>query len=524
MSTVSLTGTGSLTRLALRRDRLMLPVWALVTGGMVASGAGSLEGLYGTAAQRAELAASMTANSSMRSLYGPVFDDSLGGLVAWRFGTFAAVLAAVMSLIIVVRHTREEEETGRQEILSAGAVGRRAPLTAALLAALTANTLVALIVTAGLAGQGAAGALALGLAIGGTGMVFATLAAIVAQLTESARLAKGLTAGLLGLAFTLRAAGDAGTADGGSVLTWLSPVGWAENVRAFAGERWWVLLLPAAAVAAQTGAAYVLTARRDVGMSFLPTRPGPATGRLATAGALALRLQRGTLLGWSLGFLLGGLVFGGMVEGAADIVGDNEQARQIFERMGGRGALTDAFLATMVGLFGMVAALFAVGSVLRLHGEETSQRAEPLLAAPVGRLRWAAGHLLVAFAGSALIMLLSGFGLYVSYGKDLGPVLGASLAQLPAVWTLAGLAVLLWGAFPKAAVGAWGVAGVCLALGWIGPALDLPQAVLDLSPFGHLPKLPGQEMAWTPVLVLTALAAALVTAGLAGLRRRDMLS
>ncbi|MEU6974585.1 ABC transporter permease [Streptomyces sp. NPDC046371] len=524
MSTAALTGTGSLTRLALRRDRLTLPVWALVTGGMVASGAGSLESLYGTAAQRAELAASMNANSSMRSLYGPVFDDSLGALVAWRFGTFAAVLAAVMSLIIVVRHTREEEETGRQEMLSAAAVGRRAPLTAALLAALTANAAVALIVTIGLAGQGAAGALALGLAIGGTGMVFATLAAIVAQLTESARLAKGLTAGLLGLAFVLRAAGDSGTADGGSALTWISPVGWAEQVRAFAGARWWVLLLTAAAIGVQTCAAYALTARRDVGMSFLPSRPGPATGRLATAGALAWRLQRGTLLGWSLGFLLGGLVFGGMAEGAAELVGDNERAREIFERMGGQSALTDAFLATMGGLFGMVAALFAVGSVLRLHAEETSQRAEPLLAAPVGRLRWAAGHLMVAFAGSALILLLSGVGLALSYGHDLGPVVGASLAQLPAVWTLAGLAVLLWGAAPKAAVGAWGVAGVCLALGWIGPALGLPQAVLDLSPFAHLPKLPGHEVAWTPLLALTALAAALVAGGLAGLRRRDMTS
>ncbi|MGW8601996.1 ABC transporter permease [Streptomyces sp. NPDC055893] len=513
-------GTGTLTRLALRRDRLTIPLWALVTGGLVASGAGSLEGVYGTAAERAEAAAAMTANSSMRALYGPVFDDSLGGLVAWRFGTFAAVLAAVASLIVVVRHTREEEETGRQEMLSAGAVGRRAPLTAALLAALVVNTAVALIVTAGLAGQGAAGALALGLALGGTGMVFAATAALAAQLTESARLAKGLTGAAVGLAFVLRAAGDSG---GSPVLTWLSPIGWAENVRAFAGERWWVLLLIAAAALAQTAAAYALAGRRDIGASFLATRPGPAEGGLATAGALAWRLQRGTLLGWSLGFLLGGLVFGGMVEGAADIVGDNAQARQIIERMGGQNALTDAFLATMVSLFGMVAALFAVGSVLRPHGEETSGRAEPLLANALGRMRWAAGHLLIAFGGSALILALSGIGLALSYGRDAGPVLGASLAQLPAVWTLAGLAVLLWGAAPRAAAAAWGAAGLCLALGWIGPALDLPQAALNLSPFGHLPKLPGPETAWTPVLALTALAAALVAAGLAGLRRRDVI-
>ncbi|MEV6329516.1 ABC transporter permease [Streptomyces sp. NPDC051909] len=522
--TVPLTGTGSLTRLALRRDRVMMPIWAVVVGGMVASGVGSIQALYDTPAARAQVAGAMSGNSSLRALYGPVFDDSVGGLVAWRFGVFSATLAAVMSLIIVVRHTREEEETGRQEMLSSAVVGRRAPLTATLLAALLANTLVALIITAGLAGQGAGGALALGLAVGGTGMLFATMAAIVAQLTESARLAKGLTAGVLGTAFLLRAAGDSGKADGSSVLTWLSPIGWAEHVRPYDGERWWVLLLIGAAVLVQAGIAYALTNRRDVGMSFLPTRPGPAEGRLATAGALAWRLQRGGLLGWSIGFLVAGIAFGGMASGAADIVGDNEQAREIFERMGGQSALESAFLAAMIGMFGMIAALYAVGSVLRLNGEETSGRAEPILANAVGRVRWAAGHLVIAFAGAALIMLLSGVGLSLTYGKDLGPILGACLVQLPAIWTLAGVAVLFHGAFPKAAVAGWAAAGICLVIGWIGPALNLPQSVLNLSPFGHLPKLPGQDMAWTPVLALTALAVALVAAGLAGLRRRDLMA
>ncbi|MEU0396419.1 ABC transporter permease [Streptomyces sp. NPDC006208] len=524
-----LAGTGTLLRLALRRDRIMMPVWVLVIGGMVVSGVGSLETLYATQAERADVARSMSANSSMRSLYGPVFGDSVGGLVAWRFGAFAAVLAAVMSLVVVVRHTREEEETGRQELLSSAVVGRRAPLTAALLTALVANAAVALVITAGLAGQGAGGALALGLAVGGTGMVFATMAASVAQITESARLAKGVTAAVLGFAFVLRAAGDAGGTSragglggGSSVLTWLSPVGWAENVRAFAAERWWVLLLVAAAVTVQAVIAYELTGRRDMGMSFLPARPGPAEGKLAGAGALARRLQRGSVLGWTLGFLLAGVVFGGMVEGAADLVGDNERAREIFERMGGQSALTDAFLATMAGMFGMIAALYVVASVLRLHSEETSQRAEPVLAGAVGRLRWASGHLLIAFGGAVLIMTVAGLGLSLAYGQDLGPILGACLVQLPAVWTLGGLAVLLYGAFPKAAVAAWGGAGLSLALGWIGPALNLPQSVLNLSPFAHLPKLPGPEMAWTPVLTLTALAVVLVVAGLVGLRRRDM--
>ncbi|MBD0712044.1 MULTISPECIES: ABC transporter permease [unclassified Streptomyces] len=520
--TGALTGTGTLTWLALRRGRLGLPLWVFVTGGLVAVGPGALADVYPTAADRASAAAAMNANGSLRAFYGPVLDDSLGGLVAWRFGVFAAVLAALASLLTVIRHTREEEETGRQEMLSAGAVGRRAPLTAALLTALAVNGAIALLITASLARQGLAGALALGLATGATGMVLATTAALAAQLTESARLAKGLTGAALGLAFALRAAGDARTPDGSSVLTWLSPLGWAGHVRPYAGERWWVLLLPLAAVLLQTCAAYALTARRDLGASFLPTRPGPADGRLGSAGALALRLQRGSLLGWSLGFLLAGLVFGGMAEGAAELVGGNARTREIFARMGGQTALTSAFLATLVSLLGMVAALFAVGSVLRAHGEETSGRAEPLLAHPLGRLRWAAGHLVIAFGGSALILALGGLGLTLSYGHDPGPLLGAALVQLPAVWTLAGLAVLLWGASPRTARAAWGAAGICLALGWVGPALGLPQTVLDLSPYGHLPKLPGQDMNWPPVLTLTALAAALTAAGLTGLRHRDL--
>ncbi|MGP4012149.1 ABC transporter permease [Streptomyces sp. 4N124] len=517
-----LAGTGALLRFNLRRDRVTVPVWVAVTALMVVSMPNSLKTVYSTPAERADIAQQMLTNNSLRAMYGPLFDDSLGGLTAWRIGVYAAVLAGIMSLIIVVRHTRDEEESGRQELVSSAMVGRRAPLTAALLTALVANGVVALLVAGGLAGQGGSGALAFGLGIAGVGMVFATMAAIVAQLTESGRLAKGLTGGLIGAAFVLRAAGDSATTDGSSALTWISPIGWLENLRAFADERWWVLLLFAAATAVQGAVAYELAGRRDVGSGFVPTRPGPAEGRLGTAGALAWRLQRGSVLGWGLGFLAGGAAFGGVTKGAADLVGDNDNTREIIERMGGQSGITDAFLATMVGMFGLVAALYIVSSVLRLHGEETSQRAEPVLAGAVGRLRWAAGHLVIAFGGTVLLMLLAGVGLSLGYGAEFGPILGACLVQVPAVWALGGLAVLLYGVSPQVAPAAWGAAGVVLFLGWIGPALDLPQTVLDISPFGHLPKLPGGEMAWGPVGVLAGIAGVLVAGGLVGLRRRDM--
>ncbi|MHB6908248.1 ABC transporter permease [Streptomyces sp. DB-54] len=534
-----LAGTGTLLRLALRRDRLMIPVWVLALGLSVAATGSSFASLYGTAAERARLAASMNANGSLRALYGPVFDDSLGGLVAWRMAGFGAVLAAVMSLLIVVRHTREEEETGRQELLSAAMVGRRAPLTAALLAALIADAGVAVLTAAGLAAAGrpVGGSLALGLAIGGTGLLFAALAAIAAQLTESARLAKGLTGAALGAAFALRAAGDASDGSGapgsgaGSALTWLSPVGWAQNLRAFAGERWWVVLLFAAATALATAAAYALTARRDLGMSFLPARPGPARAPRSLGGpaGLAWRLQRTTLAGWTAGFALAGAVFGGIAKGAASMVGGNRQTREIFERLGGQQSLTDAFLASMTGMLGMVAALYAVGAVLRMRTEETGGRAEPVLAGAVGRLRWAGGHLVVALVGTAVVLAAGGLTLGITYGASVGDVAGgtgrvltAALAQVPAVWTLAAVAMAVLGLLPGASGAVWALTGGCLALGWLGPVLRLPRWAMDLSPYGHLPKLPGGTATAAPFLWLTALTVVLISAGLAGLRRRDI--
>jgi ABC-2 type transport system permease protein len=512
----ALAGTATLTRLALRRDRVMIPGWIYALAATAVGSAVSYRSLYADQADRTDFQRSTNASGPLRAFYGPIYDaHSVGALTAWRIGVIGAALAGLMSILLVVRHTREEEETGRQEMLGATMVDRRAPLTAALTATAAANAVVALVVAAGLAVLGE------------------SLAAVTALLTASARLARGLAGTALGAAFLLRAAGDAGSTGGSSPLVWASPLGWLEHLHPYAGESWWVLAPVAGFAALCCAAAYALVGRRDIGASLLPARPGPVgAGRLLRGPfGLAWRLQRGSLYGWGAGLLVAGAVYGSVTDSVGDIVGDNGQVGDIIQRMGGHTGLTDAFLATVMGVYGIAAGGYAVQSLLRLRAEESAGGAEALLAHPVGRLRWAAGHLAHALLGPVLLLAAAGAATGLGYGlavHDVGGQLprltGAAVGQAPAVWVLVGLGVLLFGLRPRAASAAWGLLAACVLLGQLGPVLRLPQPVLDMSPFTHLPDLPGSPVAATPYAWLILVAAAALAAGLAGLRRRDLTS
>jgi ABC-2 type transport system permease protein len=530
----ALTGTGKLVRLILRRDRVLLPIWILTFAGLMASIVASFQALFSTAAERQSYADASAADPGFTALYGPLHGSSLGELTVWRAG-FYPVLIALIALLTVIRHTRTEEETGRRELLGATVVGRHAGMAAALGVTLAATLVLAALVAAALAGQGlpTGGSLAAGLQLAAAGWVFAAVGAVAAQLTSGAGSARGIAVGVLGGTWLLRVIGDVSGLSGGAVswLSWLSPIGWAHKLRPFAGERWWVLLLVLALTALLAGVAVALEARRDVGAGLLPTRPGPATAApgLRSPLALAWRLHRGLLAGWTAGFAVVGVVLGGSASSVADMVADNSNLEEIFTRMGGRTGIVDAYLVSVMGILGLMAAGYAIQATLRLRAEETGGRAEPLLATAVGRLQWAASHLVFSIFGSALALVAAGLTVWLTYGLssgDLGHqlprVLQGALVQVPAVWVLAAVAVALVGLAPRFAAVAWGALGLCVILVLVGAALRLDQWVMDLSPFTHLPRVPGAAVAATPLVLLLAVAVALGGAGLAGLRRRGI--
>ena len=528
----SFAGTAALMRLALRRDRIVLAAFIVILVIMVAASASATVNLYPDEASRVKTAAAVNGSTAALALYGPIRDEaSIGALATFKMGIMGAIAVAVLALFIVVRHTRTEEETGRLELLGATVVGRQAPLTAALLVAGGVSLVGGLGTALGLiaAGMPAAGSVVMGFGYAGLGIAFAAVAGVTAQLVKSARTAAGLAGVVLGVSYLLRAIGDASGANGLSWVSWLSPVGWWQQTRPFAGDRWWVLSLLLGVAAAASALAYVLAARRDFAAGLLPDRPGPAVAAASLRSPLALawRLQRSAFFAWAAAFIVLGLVVGGLTSSVDSFV-TSPQAKDMIAKLGGVQSIRDAFLAVELGMAGVLAAVYGVQATLRLRAEESALRAEPLLAAAVRRVKWAWSHLTIALVGSALLLILVGVSsglasaMQVGDSGQLGRIVVAALVQIPAAWVIIGIVVAAFGLIPRLSVLGWVALAGFVLLGEFGALFDLSQVVMDISPFAHVPRMPGGHLTAAPLLWLTATAAGLIAIGLIGFRRRDI--
>ncbi|WP_309133328.1 polyketide antibiotic transporter, partial [Cellulomonas sp.] len=447
-----LAGTGTLVRVGLRRERVRLAVWVAVLAGLLATFAAALQQAYPDAAARQGRAAIMREPSGAL-LSGPGYgldDYWIGPMVANELLGMLAVAVALMSSFLVVRHTRAEEEHGRLDLVLAGAVGRRAPLVSALVLAVLADAAVALALALALlvAGLPLAGSLAVGAGVGAVGLVGAALAAVTAQLTWRARAANGLAAAVVGLAFVVRGVGDVRQA-GGSALSWASPIGWVQQMRAFVDLRWWPLLLVVVLAGALVAVALGLGRQRDVGAGLLPERSGRAAASpfLRSPLALVARLERGAVVGWAAGLAVMAVLTGSLVEGVLDSIAADPALAAAFGATGDDVVL--GMLSAFVGFLAMAVTVFAVVSVLRAGREEAQGRTSTVLAASVGRPAWLGAHLAVAVVASAVLLVLSGaaVGAGAVVATDdpalVGRLAVAALVHLPVVTAFAGLAALV---------------------------------------------------------------------------------
>jgi ABC-2 type transport system permease protein len=487
---------------------------------------------YPTEAERIAFAHSFGSNKGLRLIYGQPFDvTTVTGYTAWRVGGTLAIAAAIFGVLAAVRALRADEDTGRMELVLSAPVGRRTTYRAAVAAM---GTGVAALWAAEFVGFVAgrlpvAGSAYLALATASVAAVFVGVGAVASQIAPSRRIATGLGLTVAGAALLLRVVAD--TTNSGW-LRWATPLGWAEEMRPFAGAQPLALLAPAAATLLLLALAWRLAAERDIGTGLLHARDTspPRLALLSSPAAQALRASAGTLTAWTGGIAVFAVILGVVSESvtSADI-SENVQ-RQISKLGSGNIATPTGYLAFIFIFFILAVSLFVCVQIGATRNEEEEQRLETLLSVPVGRARWLCGRLALAVAGAALLSLTAGLGSWAgaaSAGTDVSvaDMLQAGANCMPVSLLFLGLAALAYAVVPRASAGiAYGLVTVAFLWELVGSIAGVPKGLVDVTPFAHVGLVPTQAFRVVAAAVMVGVGAAAAAAAIALFRRRDLIA
>jgi ABC-2 type transport system permease protein len=487
---------------------------------------------YPTLADRIAFAHSFAGNDAIRLFYGYPYDVvSIGGYSAWRVGGALAIVAAVFGVLAAVRAFRTEEDAGRMELVVAGAVGRQTIYLSAL-AAIAGGVLVLwLAESVGfiVGGLPVGGSAYLALSTAAVVALFVAMGALVSQLAPTRRVALELGVALVGVSWLMRVVADSSGSAG--ALRWATPLGWAEEMRPFAGTRPAVLLLFLATSALLLAAAGLISARRDVGRGLIAGRDSaqPRFGLLGSATAQALRGERASLIVWTTSVAVFGVVFG-MISTSVSAAGISRSLREEFAKFGsGSIATPSGYLSFVFIVFILAVSLFACAQIGAARDEEAAQRLETLLSLPVSRVRWLGGRLLLAALGIAVLSVTAGVlawagavsqGLSVSLPK----LLEAGINCLPVALLFLGIAALAYAIVPRASAGiAYGLVTVSFLWYLVGALLDAPKWLAEVTPFAHVGLVPTQTFRAGPAGIMVAIGVLAAVAALGMFRRRDLL-
>ncbi len=486
---------------------------------------------YPTFADRLAFARSFAGNDALRLFYGyPYSPLTVSGYAAWRVGGTLAILAAVFGLLAAVRALRSEEDSGRMELVLAAPLGRRTAYLSAMAAIAAGVAILWLAETAGFIAGGlpTGGSAYLALATASVVPVYVGVGAIASQLAPTRRIALELGSAVVGLSLLLRVIAD--TSSGASWLRWATPLGWAEELRPFAGPRPLVLLAPAAATVLALALAARIAAVRDVGTGIIPERDTapPRLRLLSSTTAQALRSERASLIVWIGGVGAFAFILGMVSTSISSAVISKSLQHEIAKLGYGAIQTPTGYLSFVFIFFILIVSLFACAQVGAARHEEAEERLETLLALPVDRRRWLGGRLALAAGGAVVISLAAGFCSWAGAASQgaaisLPRMLEAGANSLPAALLFLGIAALAYAIVPRASSGiAYGLVTVAFLWQLTGSVLGAPKWLLELTPFAHVGFVPEQPFRAGAALVMLAIGAGCALAAIWIFRRRDL--
>ncbi len=486
---------------------------------------------YPTLEDRLRFAQSFADNKAVVLFYGKAYDLlTVGGYSAWRVGGTLAIFAAVFGMLAAVRALRAEEEAGRTELVLAAPLRRGTAYLASLAAVTLSVLLLGAAAVVGLVAGGLpfGGSTYLALAAISVAPVFAGVGALVSQLAPTRRMALELGGATVALAFLLRVIAD--TSSGAGWVRWLTPLGWAEELRAFTGVRPVVLLLPLAASCLLLGASFLIARRRDVGAGLLAAHDtaAPRLSLLSSPVAQAIRSERLGLLVWVISVGALGLVVG-VVSRSVNNLGISKQLEHALSELGAGPVLTPrAYIGLSFSFFLVAVSALSVSQIAAARHEEAEGRLETVLARSVGRRSWLGGRLGLGVSAVVLVSLAAAILTWagaVSQGVSLSlpGMLGAGLNLVPVGILFLGIAALAYAIVPRAGTAiAYGVLTITYLWQLFGKLLGAPAWLVNATPFAHVALAPTQSVRLGAAGVLVGVGIAAAFIAITWFGRRDL--
>nr|WP_312579225.1 hypothetical protein [Sedimentibacter sp.] len=401
-------GTENLLKLYFRRDRIILPIWILLVPMVVYGQISFVKAMPDWQVFIAELSQSPLTSA----LLGPVVPLKLEGAILWRGMLQACITVMFGAALTMIRHTRTEEMSGRNELILGRPVGRYANLSAAYILSCGGSLIAGLLTAVFLMVTGFAwgASMLAGLTIAASGCIFAGIGGLCAQIFAHSGSARGTVFGVYGLTMVAMVINN--MRGGATYWAWLAPEAWFRITVPFGENNAWPLLFFILLSALPMILSYRLFDRRDMGAGLIEQKEGSAEAspHFNSPMAFAWRRHKISILTWSIGMAYLGGAMGVAVPGISEAISST------FSQMNSWGAAVaklgnqEAFVAILIYILGLMAGLsvFAITAVQSLWKEEKEHYADMVLSQPVSRSKWMGSYLTVAFAGSTLILLALG--------------------------------------------------------------------------------------------------------------------
>lgn len=528
---------GFLLRANLKQNLKYSLVWIVILEMMMASGAFKMQTIMESTGKGVQDLISMLKMPGMAGLFGAMPNGvtyNSATVFAGIMMVFMVILDALYVMPLMVRDTRGQEESGLLEMVRARTVGRTAATAAALCELVIVNVILFVlyfgtIVSLNLKGADFNGTLVFNLALIAVNLMFGAFTLLIAQLASTARGASMIAYTVLGAAYLVRTVTDIENPD----WTWLSPIGWAQKTNAYSENNYWPILLMLGVTLLCAAAAWQVAKNRDIGTGILPEHAGRAraAGYLRSVPALLFRTTWGVVLGWLIGAVVAGGIFGGVLNSVGDIVKTNPLYRQMMnvtQINAANKTMVLSFLALYILLFVTLGVVAGTQVVFRLKEDEDKGYLGMIHATKQTRQTISLSYYVIGLAVSLVVFVVGTLMVYYTGNASLKEPLATEyltwmlVAGLPAVLAFVSLAILLVGWAPRISAVFWAYMGIGLLVQMFESLLNLPKYSGKFSPFGWLNQAPlhAVQTPWLSAMIIITVVFLIL--GVIGYRQRDV--